>query len=181
MGTSRTAAELAATLRDLGTATQRRMGEVVNEGGLATKTIMLSAASARGVSPGSKIAGKKWNVRYDVRPGLNPTALVRFTGPFHLVNNPTGPHHIAAKRLGRSSTRRGRQGRAERGGRGVFGGFGDRIGAKSLRFGGSNFAYVNHPGTPGKQIFQAGRAIAVQRVPRVMAARQVSIWSGVLR
>lgn len=181
MGSSRNPAEMVAKIKELGTATERRQRLAVEEGSLAAKTIMLAAAAAKGLTPGDKLAGRRWNVRYDVRGTNNPTALVRYTGPFHLFDNPTSPHVITAKRLGKRTSRRGRQARAATGGAGAFGGFGERGGAKALTIGGNLRAYANHPGTSGARTFPAAKVIAHRRVPRVMSATMRHGWSQVLR
>lgn len=206
MGTSRSSVELVRKLNDLGTATQRKAKNVVDEGALAAKTIMLATAASKGVTPGRKIGDRKWGVRYDVKGTTNPTALVRFTGPFHLVNNPTDPHIIGARRLGTRGAFRARQRQLEVvgafSGRSSRGGFSENVGmfgalrgqsdtrrnglvlnrqrAKALKFGSSHYAYVFHPGTPGKRIFEAAKVVAERRVPKVMAARQMSIWGQVM-
>ena len=180
MGTSKSPAEMVGKIRALGTATERSAQQAVGAGALATKTIMVQTAGARGLPLGAKIAGKKWSVGYDVKGGRNPAALVRYRGPFHLFDNPTKPHVITAKRLGTRTSRASRAARASTGGAGAFGGFGERRGAKALAIGGNLRAYANHPGTAGARSFPAARAIAELRVPRVMAASVSGAWRRVL-
>lgn len=160
MGTSRNPQQMVAKIKALGTTTERRQRKAVEEGALAAKTIMLAAAAAKGLTPGNKIAGRKWTVRFDVRGSTNPTALVRNVGPFHLFDNPTEAHPITP-RAGR--TTRGRKGK------------------KALVIGGNVRAYANHPGTPGARTFPAAKVIAHRRVPRVMASTISHGWSQVLR
>jgi hypothetical protein len=182
VGTSRNPAEMVAKIKSLGDATERRSKLAVSEGALAAKTIMLASAAAKGLTPASRLAGRRWSVRFDIRAtGTHPTALVRYTGPFHLFDNPTSPHVITAKRLGQRTSRRGRQQRAATGGAGVFGGFGERGGAKALTIGGNLRAYANHPGTSGAHTFPAAKLIAQRRVPRVMAATVSHGWALALR
>lgn len=67
----------------------------------AAKVIMASEAARKGVGRGvgrSPIS-RKIGVSYDLRGGeRNASAVVRYTGPAHLVNNPTKPHVIEPKR-----------------------------------------------------------------------------------
>jgi hypothetical protein len=153
VGTSRTTADFLRKIDKLGTATDRSRQAVVNEGAFAAKRVMLASAAAKGWHPGSKIAGRGWNVSYSVR---GTTAVVRYTGPFHLVNNPTKAHRIEPGR------RRGRK-------------------AKALNIGGNPRAYAFHPGTRGKRIFQAAKVIVTRSVPNVMATSMKGAWRRALR
>lgn len=190
MGTSRNPAQLVGKINQLATATQRNRKVAVSEGALAAKQIMLATAAAKGVAPGGKIAGRKWNVAYDVKGFDNPAALVRFTGPFHLVENDTRPHYIAAKGLGGSRASRGERAFQASASRflsgssraaGSFGGARRSKGAKSLKIGSSLFrAYVFHPGTSGKGVLPAARVVAERRVPHVMAASMQGAWRRVI-
>jgi hypothetical protein len=202
MGTSRTPAEMIAKVHQLSTITQRQRKIAVSEGALATKTIMLSAAASRGVKPGGKIAGKPWNVRYDVKGADKPVALVRFTGPFHLVNNDTDQHFIgpkgfgslsALRRLGAgvgaarafggtasgifSSAGAGREFHTHRSGRLVSR---QRRGGLALTIGGNLRAYAFHPGTSGKAIFPAAKSVAQRRAPPLMASSMKGAWKQAL-
>jgi hypothetical protein len=160
VGTSRSTAEFVKKINDIGHATDRSRRAVVSDGALTAKKLMLAAAATRGVTPGGKIAGKKWGVSYNVVGTETPSALVRFTGPFHLVNNPTKAHQIVPG--GRGGRRRSRK-RALN-----IPGIGPR-------------AYATHPGTPGKFIFQAAKPIAHRTVPQVMAASMKGAWRRALR
>lgn len=189
MGSSKTSAELVSKLRALGTATERSAHQAVSEGALATKTIMVQAATARGLSTNSRLAGRKWSVGYDVKGGRQPVALVRYRGPFHLFDNPTQPHFIVAKRLGQRTSRRSRGQRAQGAalvgsfglsGSGAFGGIGDRRGAKALTIGPNFRAYARHPGTSGAGSFSVAKIAAKHRVPRVMASSVKGAWRSAL-
>lgn len=160
MGVSKSPDQFVKKIQALGTATERRQRATVTEGALTAKTIMVAAAGAKGLSPGSKIAGRRWNVRYDIRN--ERTAIVRNVGPFHLFDNPTDPHEITPKR--------DRSGRARRG----------RGGKRALTIGNNVRASATHPGTPGARSFPAAKTIAGQRVPRVMAASIKAGWRSVL-
>lgn len=47
---------------------------------------------------GVGVKGARVGVRYDIKGTDNPTALVRATGPLHLVENPVKAHEIKPKR-----------------------------------------------------------------------------------
>lgn len=187
MGNSHSIDGFLKKLGDMATATERQRGVAVTEGAATAKKIMLATAAARGVTPGGTITGRRWGVSYTVRPGLESTALVRYTGPFHLVNNPTKPHYIAAGGLGGSRTTRGDlafQASAARFGggstRGAFSGQRKSRGKKALSFNGTVRAYAHHPGTPGKGIFQVAKIAAGQPVTSVMARSMMSTWKKVM-
>lgn len=156
MGTSRSAAEFSRKITKMATVTQTRQRETVNMGALTAKELMVAEAGSRGVTPGSKIAGGKWGVGYDVKGFNNPTALVRYRGPFHLVDNPTKPHRIGPKR------RRGK-------------------GKQAVAFNGAVRRSVQHPGTPGKRSFPAAKTKALVAVPRVMSRSIISGWRSALK
>jgi hypothetical protein len=167
-----------------GESTERNTRTTVNLGALEAKTLMQAAAGSAGLTSGSKIAGRKWGVRYDVRGSAgDQSALVRYTGPIHLVHNPTAPHYIAAKGLGGSRSARldrAFQASASRfmgdSTAGAFGGQRRTRGKKALSINGQARAYARHPGTKGKPFFKAAKRIAEKRVPEVMADRMKDDW-----
>jgi len=84
----------------------------------------LSGVGARGVKVGA---------RYDIKGTTNPTAIIRATGPLHLIERKTGPHSIP--RVGRRRRRR----------------------IRVLKFADGTYARsANHPGTPAKKPFEKG-------------------------
>ena len=113
MGTSKSVEQFSKKIIGLATATEKHANEIVAEGAKVTKATLLATAGARGVRPGGKIAGKRWSVRYDLKPGPEPTALVRFVGPFHLVESATKPHTEVPKGAA-GGRRRGRGAKALR-------------------------------------------------------------------
>jgi hypothetical protein len=149
VGTSKTVPEFSGKLTGAAGLLEKQGKRVVGAGALAAKKIILAEAAAAGVSPSSKIAGKKWGVRYDVKGGTDPVALVRFRGPFHLVDNPTEPHKIGPKTKGRRKKR------------------------KAVSFGGMARASVKHPGTKGKRTFPKAVKKAEVVVPRIMASSMI--------
>jgi hypothetical protein len=87
----------------------------------ATGDNRLSGVGRRGARVGAK---------YDVSGGTNPTAVIRATGPLHLIDRDTDPHTIAPRK---------------------------RRGAKALRLANGSFAAsVRHPGTRGKHVWGKG-------------------------
>lgn len=185
MGTSRDAAEFVRKINNLGTATERERTTAVAKGALTAKTTMLGTAAVKGVTPGGQIAGRKWGVSYNLREGRQASALVRFTGAFHLVNNDTKPHLIRPRVF--AGTRGSVAGRRGRGRRAVKGAallqlFGvDARDGGALKIPGVGFrADADHPGTKGKGIFQAARLISGEKVPRVMADSMKGAWKRAL-
>lgn len=187
MGTSHSVDGFLKKLGEMSTATERQRTTAVAQGAAATKAVMLSAAAAKGVSPGGKIANRPWGVSYKVKGGLEPGALVRFTGPFHLVNNPTSPHYVAAKGLGGNRATRGVAafqasvaGFTSGSGRGAFSGLRRSRGKRALSFRGVARPYVFHPGTSGKGILADAKTLARRSVPPVMAKSMSSAWKRVM-
>lgn len=198
MGTSRSGAELAGKLdrfaRDL-----RDVTVPLEATALEGKRIFERAAAGAGVL-GSSIAGKRKAVgaRYDLNnrkmKGIGEgQAVVTYTGPAHLVNNPTRPHVIAARRLGLSRRRSTSRAARERDITLAFGGsavgmFGALLaatrttrsgairsqGAAALTIGGDLRAYARHPGTRGKGFFQNARGNAEARLPEVYGRKQLT-------
>jgi hypothetical protein len=176
VGTSRNAAEFSRKITKMATVTESRKKQIVGQGALVTKEIILAEAASKGVMPGSKIAGGGWRVTYNLKA---KTALVAIRGAFHLVESDTSPHRInrkVARAKGKGSGRINR----ERALNEVFGGKGAYSGG-SLKFGGLFRKVVNHPGTKGKGIFKAAKAKAGKAVPIVMTQRLVGGWRDALK
>lgn len=180
MGTSKSAGEFAEKITKMALVTKERQKQVVDQGALTGKEIIISQAAARGVSLNSRIAGGKWGVRYDTKGFNNPTSLLRITGPFHLVENDTRPHAIyrrAARVRGRGSRRANRANQLAQ----AFGGVGAYSGG-SLKFNGSVYRkVVDHPGTKGKHIFRDAKKKIGKAVPVVMSQRIVGGWRSALQ
>jgi hypothetical protein len=110
--------------------------------------------------------GARVGVRYDIKGTRNPTALIRATGPLHLLERKTQPHTIyvrAARARGRGSSRlnTGRRLAQVFGGRGAYG-----WGALTMPDG-QYRRVVSHPGTSGKRPWAKG--VAAGR-PRALKA-----------
>ena len=124
------------------------------------------AAGSGGDSALSNVGrGARVGARYDVKGNTNPTALVRATGPLHLLDNPTRAHQITAKvRKGRSRASRSSFYNA------IFGGSGGFSGVQPMRTPYGPRYRVNHPGTRGKRTFFDGVDRARGFLPKVYAA-----------
>jgi hypothetical protein len=148
MGTSTTGAQFAAKLERLG----KDLNDpkvALNATGLAGKRIFEASAAGAGAL-GVKPKGKRKLVgaRYDMGKGAT-SVVVTYTGPAHLINNPTRPHRIEPRR--------------PRGGRSR------RRGASALTINGDVRAWANHPGTRGRDFYSKARAICVNKLPNVYA------------
>jgi len=155
MGTSRSGAELARKLDRFG----KDLNNVripLNATALHVKNLFQASAASSGVL-GRKPAGKRKLIgaRYDLKgDGPHMSAIVTYTGPAHLVNNPTRPHRIEPRRARGVRTR--------------------RRGASVLVINGSVRAWANHPGTRGKGFFQRAKVAAQATAPRVYAKKQLT-------
>ncbi len=182
MGTSRSPGELVGKIDRFAKALgdTRKPLEAV---GLAGKAVFIGAAPG---AIGATLAGKRKPIgaRYDLKhaKGDRPSVTVTYTGPAHLLNNPTAQHFITARR--QASRARARQlalgvgAVAAFGGsaRGMFGKLGkqslsrsgiQRGGARSLTIGPNHRAYAFHPGTKGKGFAQRAKATLTQTAPQV--------------
>ena len=159
MGKSKSPAEFSRKITQLATVTQRNQKEAVSQAAFTVKQIVLAEAAGKGVMPTSKIAGGKWGVRYDVRGFNNPSALVRVTGPFHLVDRPTKAHEIRPRGKGRRRS----------------------SGKKAVAFNGLVRASVQHPGTRGKGVWPASVQKARVAVPVVLSRHIVGGWRRALK
>lgn len=170
MGVSRSPEQLAAKFAYAATA----IGDnkvAIERTAFAVKQVFQASLAMSGVTGSTRIS-RAVKVRYSVKGKQNATALVRYTGPAHLLNNPTKPHFITPK--GVRGSRRSRQERATlaRTSRPEFKGFGsftDKKGARALTIGsgGEPRAYAHHPGTSGLGFYQRAVPIAARVAPQV--------------
>ncbi len=137
--------QLASRLVGGGRAITRAERVGVSKACLAGKQVMVAAGVSAGLGPpGSRMSGVrgsgKWNVRYRVS-GVQPVVgVLRYTGPVHLVNNPTRSHTIAPRRK------------------------------KAMLFpdGGLVSSPVEHPGTRGKKFFDRAEPVVVAQSGRIV-------------
>jgi len=154
MGTSTSASQLAGKLNRTATHLKAAERTAVGQAALAGKGIILANMGTRTLSGVGK-RGARLGVRYDLKGGNSPTALLRVTGPAHLLNNPTAAHRIEPR--GRTRTASGRA----------------RRGAKAITPDGNPRAGANHPGTKGKRFFE--RSVPqVRKAADPILRRQVS-------
>ncbi len=94
---------------------------------------------------GVGLRGARVGARYDIKGTVNPTALIRATGPLHLIERDTRPHEIKRRK---------------------------RRGKKALRMADGRFVSgaVQHPGTRGKRPFAKGVDATKESAPRVFDA-----------
>lgn len=129
--------DLARMMRDLPDELQKAQRRGVQKVALAVTTeIRGSIRTATGGDmrlSGSK-RGARVGARFDVRGQENPTAVVRATGPLHLLEHDTKPHDIAPKKRRRDGKK-----------------------VRALRLADGSFrAVVHHPGTRAKKPFEKG-------------------------
>lgn len=158
MGTSRTVAEFTHKIEAAGKALEKADRDIINDAALLAKNTILG--EIKGVVPDLRMSGvrnAKVNVRYDIKGQSNPTALIKATGPLHLVENDTSAHRIP------KAGRRRRK-------------------VKTLRLPSGEFRRsVTHPGTKGQQPFAKGRAKAERKVVTLMGNRSVRVVREVFR
>ena len=183
------AADLGRKLESAGQKIPAAAREGVAVAALNIKTGWLGIAASHGMPPGRKLRGvgrrgAPWNVRYDIQGTANPTALIRFTGPVHLVLHPVKPHTILPKKAARTRKARSAKGAgitavlgltgASALGRGGLGG-----GRGAVVIAGQPRAYAQHPGTRGKtEVWPECRAYAMRVGP---ASFEPSVTGALLR
>jgi len=147
MGVSTSVAELSGKLERLA----REMNDptaALNVTALQAKEIFIASAAS---VIGRKVAGKRKAIgaRYDIgkRGAGVGQAIVMYTGPAHLVNNPTQDHMIFPRGVRSAGGRRRRRG------------------GQALTIGGNVRAWAHHPGTGGKHFFERARAIVIKTAP----------------
>ena len=160
MGTSNSVAEFVGKIDQAGKAIQKVNRDAVNDAALAGKRII--EGSIRTVVPDMNMSGvgkgAKVGVRYDIKGSRNPTALMRATGPLHLVENSTGAHTIPRA----ASRRRGKR--------------------KRLAFpDGSVRRSVQHPGTKGQAPFAKGKKAATPVMTTIIKRRMTRTLVEVFR
>lgn len=146
---AQTLKQFAARAGNLGPDLQANLRRGINAAALHTKRSIEAEMGAAGISGGRLrgvgTKGARIGVRYDVKGTDNPVALVRATGPFHLIERSTRPHRITPK-----SRRRGQRKRAV-----AIPGVGPRASAQ-------------HPGTKAKAVFSKGVERAQPGVRRIV-------------
>ena len=150
MGTSNSAAELTKKIMSVSEAIVSNK-PAIERAAFASKQVFEASLRQSGVQ-GSTPISRKVRARYDVKGTQNATAIVRYTGPAHLLNNPTRPHSIVSrKNRGSRASRSARQS-----------GVGTR---GAIIVNGQPRAIARHPGTRGLGFFQRAKPIAAKVAP----------------
>ena len=162
MGTSSSAAQLASKLGRAARGIEGATRDGVREAGIVSKAIFVESLPTRSMSGAGRRGGVKLGATFrNPSSKTNPTTIVKYTGPVHLLNNATKRHVIGGRGL-----------RVAKSGRKLSG-------KKALAFNGVVRGSVNHPGTKGQKfagaaIRKAAAASAAQvRMAEVRALRRV--------
>jgi len=148
VGTSTTVDQFAGKIIKGGQAVQYGAAAGVMEAAVTGKVIFLANLPSRTMSN----VPAKLGASFNIKGSGNPTALLRYTGPAHLLNNPIGAHTIAPRRRQRTA------------------GGNKRRGASVLKFPSGEFAdgQVVHPGTTGKRFFEKSKPMVAAAFRRAM-------------
>lgn len=137
---------------------------------VAAKGIFIREAAKKGVGRGvgKTAVSKKVSATYDLRGGdQDASALIRYTGPAHLVNNPTKPHLIRPRKFvgTRGSGKRAQKGAAFLS---IFGVDAHSAGRGGIVLPGVGVRrFAKHPGTKGLKFAQRAAAECKQECPKV--------------
>lgn len=107
---SRVGASVSSRMQKLALEVQRAQRTAVERAAFAAKQVhadeIKTASGGDNRLSGVGQKGARVGVRYDVKGTKNPTALIRATGPLHLVEHVVKPHEITPKRRGRGARKR---------------------------------------------------------------------------
>lgn len=159
MGTSTSADQFAGKLVKLSVAINTQAKPGIEAAALVTKQVFLDSLRISGVT-GTTPVSRSVKARYDIKGVHNPTAIVRYTGPAHLLNNPTKPHAIVSKKNRGSRASRS----ARTSGQGLRG---------AIAIGNERYVFARHPGTKGLKFFQRAKPVAAKLSPQ--AYRRVGV------
>ena len=172
MGTSTSSAQLVGKIRRFGTEFESLNAASVAAAAQAVKDVtepkVRRATGGDGRLSGVGRNGARIGVRYDVKGTVNATALVKATGPAHLVESDTKPH-VVASRYGPKRTRRARSSMVAAG-KTVGAGWDRRA---VISFGGVTVRYaVESGGSKGRHPYRDGFAAGSKMAPKAYASRQ---------
>ena len=160
MGTSTSIAQFTGKLDKLATE-MANVQAPLEATALRGKQIFLAAAASSGAI-GAKPAGKRKTIgaRYDAKNRKSASlgegqVVITYTGPAHLLNNPTRAHDILPRRRPGVRTRR-------------------RQAARALTINGDFRSIAHHPGTRGKHFYEKAKAICEKELPRVYSRKQLT-------
>lgn len=155
-----------------GTATETAANKGTFEAALRAKEIWVASIARAAPSmtlSGVGKSGAKVGVTFNVKGTKNPTALVRATGPLHLLENDTSEHTIFARQVGRVQGRRTRENRRAAKQQLYDTLFGGQT-AGFLGNAGREFAasgVVHHPGSRGKHPWSSAMPVVRAATPQV--------------
>lgn len=141
-----------------------------------TKAIYLAGAATAGLVPGRRMrgVGKKgaaWGVGYETSgSGGDETAIVKFKGPVHLVNNDTSAHLVVTPAKKSQMQQQGKALVQLLTGKKVKGVKKSKKKGLVLALPWGVRAYANHPGTHGKNFFRPADDFARSEVKRIVGA-----------
>lgn len=172
---AKTPEQFARQMATLGARMERNVADSVGKAAQVVKgsveAQMRGAVGADLRMSGVGRSGARIGVRYDVKGTRSPTALLRATGPAHLVERDTDAHTILPRSVGRAQGRSKTARLAAK--QDLYNAlFGASVGAgaRPLKIGGDRFAYrVNHPGTKGKHPFEKGVDGATPAAQKILA------------
>lgn len=155
MGVSHSGIELGQKFERLATDLRDSQSALLSKAAMASKIAFLAAPGApHGKLQGVGTKGARVGVKYRV---FGTTAVVRWFGPAHLVNNPTKAHDITPKKRGR------------------------RSGKKAVVVNGQPVARSHTKGTRGKHFFEIGKKVAVKEATKVVQSGNLNTIRNVFK
>lgn len=156
MGTSHSGTELGQKFERLASDLRDSQPQLLAKAAMTAKVAFLAAPGApHGKLKGVGTKGARVGVKYTI---FGETAVIRWFGPAHLVNNPTKAHKITPRNKSRGGTVK-----------------------KAVTAGGGAYASVTRPATSGKHFFEIGRKVAVKEATKVVQSANVSTIRNVFR
>lgn len=191
MGKSSSVAELVGKIDKYSNAIPKANRATVTNAAQAGKAVMLAGAAKSGLTPGSSLPrknrsgkpGPKWGVRYTIKGDREPSAVLKYVGPVHWIDQGTKPHLIvprnARARMGRISKKSGPNASQAAMAAALFGfmggGGGAGLGGSDLTsgkggvlsYGSNQFSrYVMHPGTAARPFWQDTKKKVIETTKR---------------
>lgn len=177
-----TVQQLAAAIESAGTAIAGSQTEALNRAALKLKrSVEASRDRVTGDGRLSGVGNARLGVRYDIKGSTNPTALLRVTGPWQLIERDTRPAGRVTGKVGR--VRGGRRVNRERNVRIAFGARGALSGVRPMRTPWGPKSAIQDRGTRGQHPFKKGveagtkpalqelRGVVVKAVGRAISGR----------
>lgn len=187
MASNRVGNQIAAQLMQCGNAVSKNTKKAVDSASFILKSQIQAelqravGADQRMSNVGKSAGGAKLDVRYDIKGTVNPTSLLRATGPWGLIEYDTAPHEIAprAERITGAGAKRRRQQRDyDR----LFKARGRYSGLRPMPVAPGIYRYeAQHKGTTGKRPFAKGmekaRPRAMRELNTVILRGVANVWN----